>query len=115
MFIHKIRWFILFYIIGDLFTTIYAIEKGYAYEGNPAMSLLMSHSYLYLILIKLLFIPLLYVLFKYADSLQSVKLFNHKIPATKIFDYMLVVITFMGFLLTLNNSIVIIRQYYNIF
>ncbi|OPY18516.1 MAG: hypothetical protein A4E24_01931 [Methanomethylovorans sp. PtaU1.Bin093] len=56
-FLKDIRFVLLFYVIGDLLTTIYAIETGLAQEGNPVVSAFASMNGLYsIVLFKVLFI-----------------------------------------------------------
>jgi len=56
-FVKDIKFVLLFYVTGDLLTTIYAIETGLAQEGNPVVSAFASMNGLYsIVLFKVLFI-----------------------------------------------------------
>ncbi|WP_214045027.1 DUF5658 family protein [Methanomethylovorans sp.] len=56
-FLKDIRFVLLFYVIGDLLTTIYAIQTGLAQEGNPVVSAFASMNGIYsIVLFKVFFI-----------------------------------------------------------
>lgn len=67
-FVKDIRLVFLFFILGDIITTIYALQTGMFYEGNPVLFQIFStYGYLSLIPIKAAFLILLYKVYKSAE------------------------------------------------
>lgn len=103
-FLKDIRFVLLFYVIGDLVTTIYAIGSGLAQEGNPIVATFASMNGLYsIVLFKVLFI--IAMLGSYAYIIHS--------PAGKKYDQTLAwntlrhIISIMGVMIMINNLLVI--------
>jgi hypothetical protein len=108
MFIQKIKYLILFYVIGDLATTIYAINNGLAYEGNPLMAPLVDYSiYLAPLAAKIFIIGLLYACYIYTTNEPVTKLGKKTYTTKSFFNGAVVIITVIGILVTLNNIMVI--------
>jgi hypothetical protein len=67
-FLKDIRPVLLLFIIGDTFTTIYALQSGMFYEGNPILyTIFNTYGYLSLIPLKLCYLFPLYRVYKKAD------------------------------------------------
>jgi hypothetical protein len=54
---------VLFYIIGDYFTTVYAVSNGLGAEGNPIVSGTFDSGYLPLASMKLAYLLFSYMMF----------------------------------------------------
>lgn len=63
VFILKVLPVIVFFIIGDIATTLYALQLHGLYESNPVLQNLVSHPILF-ILLKCSVLVVLYVLYK---------------------------------------------------
>ncbi|MEZ5334508.1 MAG: DUF5658 family protein [Methanolobus sp.] len=69
-FLKDLKPVLLLYILGDTLTTLYALQTGYFYEGNPVLSwIFMTFGYNSLILLKLSFLFILYHVYKNADRI----------------------------------------------
>lgn len=97
-FFHDIRYVLLFYVIGDLLTTIFALENELGYEANFIISgFLANYGYYSLIIMKLLFLSVCfldYVYLKRHDHLSTWNITRHCISA-------------LGILVVANNLLVI--------
>jgi hypothetical protein len=59
---------LLLFVIGDTLTTLYALQTGQFYEGNPILSpILRAYGYNFLIPLKVSFMFLLYHVYRNAD------------------------------------------------
>ena len=92
-FLYEVRFIILFYVIGDWASTVYALPFGSEYNSVPAM-ILQNYGIYHLLLIKIGFILLLFYI---APMIQVSKLrwafTKHTIES-------------IGILVTLNNLLV---------
>ncbi len=103
-FLKDIKFVLLFYVIGDLLTTIYAIETGLAYEGNPVVSTFASMHGLYsIVLFKVFFILALLGSYAYIICFSAGK-HNDQIFAWDTLRHTLAI---MGVLIILNNLLVV--------
>ena len=87
------RYAILLYVIGDIVTTFTAINKGLGYESNPFLSFVNSDGIWSLILLKVVYICMLYALY-------------WSIPKRE-YNICIEVISIIGSILIINNSAVI--------
>ena len=102
-FLRDIKFVLLFYVIGDLLTTIYAIETGLAQEGNPAVSTFASMHGLYsIILFKVFF--LMALLGSYAYIIRSSK--GKKQDQAFAWNALRHTIAIMGVMIMFNNLLV---------
>lgn len=102
-FLKDIRFVLLFYVIGDLLTTIYAIETGLAQEGNPVVSAFASMNGLYsIVLFKVLFIIAL--LGSYAYIIRSSA--GKEQDQTFAWNALRHTLAIMGMLIIFNNLLV---------
>ncbi|MFA0822248.1 MAG: DUF5658 family protein [Methanomethylovorans sp.] len=102
-FLKDIKFVLLFYVIGDLLTTIYAIETGLAYEGNPIVSTFASIHGLYsIVLFKVFFMLALLGSYTYIIRFSAGKKHNQ----TFAWDALRHTIAIMGVLIILNNVLV---------
>lgn len=101
-FLKDIKFVLLFYVIGDLLTTIYAIETGLAYEGNPFVSAFASIHGLYSIVVfKVFFILALLGSYAYIIRFSA-----KKHTQTFVWDALRHTLAIMGVLIILNNLLV---------
>ncbi|WP_370574495.1 DUF5658 family protein [Methanomethylovorans sp.] len=104
-FLKDIKFVLLFYVIGDLLTTIYAIETGLAQEGNPAVSTFASMHGLYsIVLFKVFFMLALLGSYAYIIRFSAGK----KHDQTFVWDALRHTLTIMGVLIILNNLLVMV-------
>jgi hypothetical protein len=93
-YLYDIRFIILFYVIGDWASTVYALPFGKEYNSVPAM-ILNNYGIYHLLLIKICFILLLF----------------YMAPILKVGKYRWAmlkhIIEFIGILVTINNLMVI--------
>lgn len=102
-FLKDIRFVLLFYVIGDLLTTIYAIEAGLAQEGNPVVSAFASMNGLYsIVLFKVFFIIAL--LGSYAYIIRSSA--GKEQDQTFAWNALRHTLAIMGMLIIFNNLLV---------
>ena len=67
-FLEDIKPVILLYVLGDTITTLYALQTGLFYEGNPVLSYIFSiYGYTVLIPLKIGFMFVLYHVYRNAD------------------------------------------------
>jgi len=97
-FCHDIRYIFLFYVIGDISTTVFALENELGYEANFIISgFLDNYGYYSLIVIKILFLALCfldYLYLKMQDYPSTWDITRHSISA-------------LGILVVINNLLVI--------
>jgi hypothetical protein len=93
-YLYEIRFIILFYVLGDWASTVYAMPFGEEYNSVPAMILENGGIY-YLLLVKICFILLLYYI------APAIKLSTFRWAFTKH------TIEFIGILVTINNLMVV--------
>lgn len=93
-FLYEIRFIILFYVIGDWASTVYALPFGEEYNSVPAM-ILENYGIYHLLLIKVGFIFLLFYL------APVIKVSRYRWAITKH------IIESVGILVTINNLMVI--------
>jgi len=102
-FLKDIKFVLLFYVIGDLLTTIYAIETGLAYEGNPIVSTFASIHGLYsIVLFKVFFMLALLGSYAYIIHFSA----GEKHTQTFAWDVLRHTLAIMGALIILNNLLV---------
>jgi hypothetical protein len=93
-YLYEIRFIILFYVIGDWASTVYALPQGIEYNPIPAM-ILENYGIYHLLLIKIGFIFLLfYVAPTIKTSAERWALTKH-------------IIEFVGIFVTVNNLMVV--------
>jgi len=93
-FLYEIRFIILFYVIGDWASTVFALPFGEEYNSVPAM-ILENYGIYHLLLIKVGFIFLLFYL------APVIKVSKYRWAITKH------IIESVGILVTINNFMVI--------
>jgi len=93
-FLYEIRFIILFYVIGDWASTVFALPFGEEYNSVPAM-ILENYGIYHLLLIKVGFIFLLFYL------APVIKVSKYRWAITKH------IIESVGILVTINNLMVI--------
>ncbi|OEU43954.1 hypothetical protein BGV40_01480 [Methanosarcina sp. Ant1] len=93
-FLYEVRFIILFYVIGDWASTVYALPFGTEYNSVPAM-ILENYGIYHLLLIKVGFIFLLFYL------APVIKVSKYRWAITKH------IIESVGILVTINNLMVI--------
>ena len=93
-YLYDVRFIILFYVIGDWASTVFALPFGEEYNSVPAM-ILEHYGIYHLLLIKIGFVLLLFLM----------------APIIKVSEFRWVilkrVIEFIGIMVTLNNLMVI--------
>ena len=97
-FCHDIRYIFLFYVIGDISTTVFALENELGYEANFIISgFLDNYGYYSLIVIKMLFLTLCfldYLYLKMQDYPSTWDITRHSLSV-------------LGILVVTNNLLVI--------
>ena len=93
-FLYEVRFIILFYVIGDWASTVYALPFGTEYNSVPAM-ILENYGIYHLLLIKVGFVFLLFYL------APVIKVSKYRWAITKH------IIESVGILVTINNLMVI--------
>jgi len=93
-YLYEVRFIILFYVLGDWASTVYALPFGSEYNSVPAM-ILQNYGIYHLLLIKIGFILLLF----YIAPMIQVSKFRWAITKH--------IIEFIGILVTVNNLLVI--------
>ena len=93
-YLYEVRFIILFYVIGDWASTVYALPFGTEYNSVPAM-ILENYGIYHLLLIKVGFIFLLFYL------APVIKVSKYRWAITKH------IIESIGILVTINNLMVI--------
>ena len=93
-YIYDVRFIILFYVIGDWASTVYALPFGEEYNSVPAI-ILENYGIYHLLLIKIGFILLLFFI------APMIKVSKFRWAVTKH------VIEFIGIMVTINNLLVI--------
>lgn len=97
-FCHDIRYIFLFYVIGDISTTVFALENELGYEANVIISgFLANYGYSSLVLIKVLFLSVCfldYIYLKQCGHLSTWHFTRH-------------CISLLGILVVANNLLVI--------
>ena len=93
-YLYDIRFIILFYVIGDWASTVYALPFGSEYNSVPAM-ILENYGIYHLLLVKIGFILLLYYI------APMIKVSKYRWTITKH------VIESIGILVTINNLMVV--------
>ena len=91
---YDIRFIILFYVIGDWASTVYAMPYGHEYNTVPAL-ILNNYGIYYLLLVKIVFILLLFYL------APIIKVSKSKWAIAKH------TVEFIGILVTINNLMVV--------
>ncbi|WP_342306290.1 DUF5658 family protein [Methanolobus sp. ZRKC5] len=87
---------LLLYVLGDTITTVYALQTGYFYEGNPILyEIFMTYGYISLIPLKIGFMFLLYHVYRNANRYYW-----------NITRYS---VSFIGLLATLSNTLAVIH------
>ncbi|WP_406656168.1 hypothetical protein V7O62_09925 [Methanolobus sp. ZRKC2] len=101
-FLYDIKYIILFYVLGDFFTTQHALNYGF--EENGFLRFVMAEYGVWsLFILKLLFLVVVY--FNY-------KLLRQEGPEwAKLWDVSKVVIGFVGIFLVVNNLMVIFLEF----
>jgi len=92
-YLYEVRFIILFYVIGDWASTVYALPFGVEYNSVPAM-ILENYGIYHLLLIKIVFILLLF----YISPMIQVSKFRWAFTKHTIES--------IGILVTLNNLLV---------
>lgn len=93
-YLYEIRFILLFYVIGDWASTVYALP--FATEYNPVPAMILEHYGIYhLLLIKIGFVMLLFY------AAPAIKVSKDRWDLTKR------IIEFIGILVTVNNLMVI--------
>jgi hypothetical protein len=95
-YLYEIRFIILFYVIGDWVSTVYALPFGEEYNSVPAM-LLANYGIYCLLLAKIGFILMLFIFY----TAPSIKISKYRWAFTKH------TIEFVGILVTINNLMVV--------
>lgn len=93
-YLYEVRYIILFYVIGDWASTVYALPFGTEYNSVPAM-ILENYGIYHLLLIKIAFILLLFYM------APIIKVSRFRWVMTKH------IIESIGILVTVNNLMVI--------
>jgi hypothetical protein len=93
-YIYEVRFIILFYVIGDWASTVYALPQGTEYNPVPAM-ILENYGIYHLLLVKLGFILMLFYAAPLIKTSVSRWIFTKRI------------IEFVGIFVTINNLMVI--------
>lgn len=97
-FFYDIRYVFLFYVIGDISTTVFALENELGYEANSIISFfLANYGYASLVLIKLLFLFVCfmdYIYLKKRDHLSTWNVTRHSV-------------SLLGIMVVANNLLVI--------
>ena len=95
-FLKDIRHVLLFYVLGDTITTIYALQTGYFYEGNPILfRIFATYGYISLIPLKIAFMFLLYHVYRNANRyFWNITRYS---------------VSFIGLLATLSNTLAVIH------
>jgi len=97
-FCHDIRYIFLFYVIGDISTTVFALENELGYEANSIVSgFLSNYGYYSLIVIKMLFLTLCFLDYLYLKMQDY--------PST--WDITRHSLSILGILVVTNNLLVI--------
>lgn len=97
-FFHDIRYIFLFYVIGDIATTVFALENGLGYEANSIIAgFLVDYGYASLVLIKLLFLFTCFLDYVYLKERDYLSTWN----ATRY------CVSLLGILVVANNLLVI--------
>ncbi len=88
---------LILYVLGDTITTVYALQTGYFYEGNPILfEIFTTYGYISLIPLKIAFMFLLYHVYRNANRYYW-----------NITRYS---VSFIGFLATLSNTLAVIHS-----
>ncbi|WMW24517.1 DUF5658 family protein [Methanolobus sediminis] len=67
-FLKDMKAVLLLYVLGDTFTTIYALKTGHFYEFNPVLSnIFHTYGFTSLILLKIAILLVMYHVYKNAD------------------------------------------------
>ncbi len=93
-YLYDIRYIILFYVIGDWASTVYALPFGAEYNSVPAM-ILKNYGIFHLLFVKIGFILLLFYI------APMIKVSKYRWTITKR------VIEFIGIFVTINNLMVV--------
>jgi hypothetical protein len=102
-FLFDIKYIVLFYVIGDFFTTMHALQYGF--EENGFLSIMMDQYGVWsLLILKILFLGLVYYNYLAIKSAGS-KWLNLFWSASKK------VIALAGIFLVINNTLVICGSY----
>ncbi len=97
-FFYDSKYIFLFYVIGDIITTVFAIENKLGYEGNIVMAWFIEmYGFGIIAVIKLLFMFLLFLQYIYFVNIGQHRVWNMTI----------LVISLMGVLIVTNNILVI--------
>ncbi|MCQ6963513.1 DUF5658 family protein [Methanolobus chelungpuianus] len=97
-FFYETRYIFLFYVIGDIATTVFALESELGYEANSIISgFLANYGYASLVLIKLLFLFICFLDYVYLKKCNYLSTWN----ATRH------CVSLLGILLVVNNILVI--------
>ena len=97
-FLYDIRYIIMFYVLGDFFTTAGAL--GYGVEENLFISYVLSEFGIWAFFgLKMLFIMIVYCVYKDIRKSGSV-------PSMQVLKASKFIMTFAGIFLVVNNSLV---------
>lgn len=97
-FFHDVRYIFIFYVLGDLLTTIFALETGTGYEANFVIAaLLEDYGYYSIVVLKLLFISCCFLDYLYLKNRGYCSLWN-------LTRHMIAI---LGILVVINNLLVI--------
>ena len=98
VFLHDVRYIILFYVLGDFFTTRHALNYGF--EENGFLRMVMAEYGVWsLLVLKMLFLVIVY---------YNYKLLRQEGPKwAKLWDVSKMLIGFVGIFLVANNLMVI--------
>ena len=97
-FFYDIRYIIVFYVMGDILTTIFALETGTGYEGNFIIAVLLENYGFYSVIV----LKMLFLSFCFADYLY---LKNNGYFST--WNFTRHSIALMGLVVVINNLLVI--------
>lgn len=97
-FFRDVRYILIFYVIGDLLTTFFALETGTGYEANFIIAgLLENYGYYSIVLLKLFFLSFCFADYLYLKSRGYCSMWN-------LTRHMIAI---LGILVVINNLLVI--------
>jgi len=97
-FFHDLRYVLIFYVLGDLLTTVFAIENGMGYEANFLIAVLLDYfGYYSIVILKLIFISFCFLDYLYLKRRGY----------RSMWDITRHMISLLGILVVINNLLVI--------
>ncbi|TGC09145.1 DUF5658 family protein [Methanolobus halotolerans] len=97
-FIHDVRYIFVFYVMGDILTTVFALENGLGYEANFLIAELLEYcGYYSIVMLKLFFLCFCFVDYLYLKKRGHRSMWN----GTRH------MISLLGILVVINNLLVI--------